>query len=250
MKVSIITATYNSEKTLAQTLESILIQDYKNIECIIVDALSVDQTKNIVESFKSKLDIKFVSEKDDGLYDAMNKGIALATGDIVGILNSDDFYSTPDSVSSIVKKFKESGAEVGWANLEYVKEDKPLTITRRWKSSDYYDGLFEKGWHPPHPTFFVLKEVYEKYGTFKNGLKIAADYELMLRLLRVKKVKSFFLDKYIVRMRGGGKSDWRNVFKVILGNYESLKSWKINNLKPPFFLFIKKPIKKVLQVFS
>ncbi len=183
MNISIITPTYNSAATIQDTIESVLSQTYRNVEYIIVDGASKDGTTDIIASYGDKV-AKFISEKDGGIYDAMNKGVLLAAGDIVGILNSDDFYAYADAIKDVVDAF-ESDADIGivYGDLLYIDAKDTTKTVRVWGSGDYKDGLFESGWHPPHPSFFVRKSIYDKYGIFNTDFKIAADYELMLRFM-------------------------------------------------------------------
>ena len=214
----------------------------------MVDGSSTDGTIDIIKKYSDRIS-KFISEKDSGLYDAMNKGIRLTTGDIVGILNADDIYCDVDVIKNVVEEFNQSGADICFGNIYYVKKDDINKITRTWQSCEYKEGLFQKGWHPPHPAFFVKKSIYDKYGVFRTDMRLAADYELMLRFLEKNKVKSVFLDKFLVKMREGGESNFKNLGKVIFGNKESLRAWKVNNLKINPLIFFLKPIRKLSQLF-
>jgi len=248
MKISIITTSLNSKETIEDTIKSVLAQTYKDIEYIVIDGGSIDGTLNIVDKYRDRIN-KVVSEKDKGLYDAMNKGIKLATGEVIGILNSDDVYTTSNVVEVVVKQMTEAGADVCWGDLVYVEKDDLSKITRYWKSSIYQNGKFQKGWHPPHPTFFVRRFLYDKYGIFRTDLLLAADYELMLRFLEKYKVSSFYISQTLVKMREGGKSNWKSISAVIKGNIESCKSWKLNGLKHNPLVFIFKPFQKIKQLF-
>jgi glycosyltransferase involved in cell wall biosynthesis len=244
MKVSIITVSYNSEKTIEDTIKSVLSQDYPNIEYVIIDGASKDSTLQIVEKYQDKI-AHVSSEKDKGIYDAMNKGIALATGDIIGILNSDDFYADSTVISSIVAQFTPTIQAV-YADLVYVDANDTNRITRLWKSGNYKQGDFKKGWMPPHPTFFVKSECYQKYGNYSLQLKSAADYELMLRLIHKEQIKINYLPKVIVKMRTGGASN-ASLKNRIRANKEDRMAWQMNGLKPGLFTFIRKPISKIIQ---
>jgi len=248
MKISIITPVFNSAGTVEGTIKSVLSQTYSNTECVIIDGGSKDGSLEIIEKYKDKIS-KIVSEKDNGLYDAMNKGVKLASGDIIGILNSDDVYYDNQVLETVAKEMQKSNADVCWGDLLYTKKDDLNKMTRVWKSSEYRRGLFKKGWHPPHPTFFVRRSVYEKYGAFRADLKLAADYELMLRFLEKEKVSSIYIPKILVKMREGGQSNWKNIFKIIKGNWESYRSWQLNGLKVSPFIFILKPLRKLKQLF-
>lgn len=244
-KISIITVTYNSAKTLEQTIHSVLLQDHPDIEYIIVDGASTDGTLEIIRKYRHKID-HFISEKDDGLYYAINKGIALATGDIIGILHADDFYIDDHVLSKVNTVFSKTGADAVYADLYYVDSNNTDKIIRKWKSGSYTDGKFLWGWMPPHPAFFVKKEVYQKYGMFNTSLRSAADYELMLRFIHKNKIKLAYLPEFIVKMRTGGQSNasMKNRAKA---NMEDRKAWELNGLKPYFFTLTLKPLRKVLQ---
>jgi glycosyltransferase involved in cell wall biosynthesis len=248
LKVSIITITYNSEATLRDTIESVVGQSYNNIEYIIVDGKSTDGTLSLIDAYKSKIS-KVVSEKDKGLYDALNKGIALATGDLIGIIHSDDFYTTNQVIENIVKTIEKNDADGAYADLYYVDKIDTNKIFRKWKSGNYKHGMFVNGWMPPHPTFFVKRSVYEKYGSFNLGLVSAADYELMLRLIHKHKIKLAYLPEFIIKMRVGGKSNV-SLKNRLRANNEDRKAWKINGLKPHFYTLYAKPLRKIIQLFK
>jgi glycosyltransferase len=247
MKVSVITVTYNSAATVEDTIKSVINQDYKNIEYIIIDAISKDNTLDIVSKYKDNIDL-LVSEKDNGIYDAIAKGILKATGDIVVALNSDDMYASVDVISKVVEVFKSTNAEAVYGDLNYVDRFDNAKIIRKWKAGPYKKGHFLKGWMPPHPTFFVKKHCYQKYGSFNLSLRSSADYELMLRFIHKHEIKVAYLPKLIVNMRVGGQSNvsFKNRFKA---NREDRKAWEINGLKPGLFTLIRKPLGKIKQYF-
>lgn len=245
MKVSIITVCYNSEKTLKDTIDSVLEQDYDDIEYIIIDGKSTDGTIGLIESYDSQID-QFISEKDKGMYDALNKGIKMANGELIGILNSDDFYIDKKVISDLVKQIKSDDADALYADLYYVDAKDSSIVKRYWKSGTYKAGKFLKGWMPPHPTFFIKKWAYEKYGGFNLSLKSAADYELMLRMIHKEKVKLSYLPRVIVKMRIGGMSN-SSIVNRLKANKEDQKAWKINELKPHPLTFLFKPMRKVFQ---
>jgi glycosyltransferase involved in cell wall biosynthesis len=244
MKISIITATYNSAATVRDTLASIAEQQYSNIEHIIVDGLSKDNTLSIVKEFSHVA--KVVSEKDNGIYDAMNKGVKLATGDIIGILNSDDFYTTPSILSKVVAAFEDPAVEAVYGDLQYVKATNVDVVTRTWRSGTYKKKYLYYGWMPPHPTFFVRRHVYDKCGLFNTTLRSAADYELMLRVLLKYNVHAKYIAEVLVKMRAGGMSN-ASVKNRLRANKEDEMAWKLNDLKPYFFTTWLKPLRKVLQ---
>lgn len=248
MKVSIITITYNSGATLRDTIDSVVNQTYPNIEYIIVDGLSKDNTMTIVDGYRDKI-AKVISEKDHGLYDALNKGIAAANGDIVGIIHSDDFYTTNTVIEKVVKLMSETNSDGLYADLYYVDKDDTNRIFRKWKSGLYKHGMFFNGWMPPHPTFFVKKEIYKKYGSFNLRLKSAADYELMLRFIHKHHIKLAYLPEFIIKMRVGGKSNM-SLKNRIRANQEDRKAWKINGLKPKVYTLYAKPLRKIIQLLK
>jgi glycosyltransferase involved in cell wall biosynthesis len=245
MKVSIITVSYNSAETIEETIQSVLSQDYTEIEYIIVDGKSTDHTTEIVSKYHDKIS-KFISEKDKGIYDALNKGIALATGDIVGLLHADDLYSNTTVISDVVKQITSSNAAAIYADLNYVDRYNTTKVIRKWRSGNYKDGMFLKGWMPPHPTFFVKKTCYDTYGMFNLKLRSSADYELMLRFIHVNKIKISYLPKMIVNMRAGGQSNV-SLLNRLKGNKEDHLAWELNGLKPGIFTLIRKPLSKLLQ---
>jgi len=245
MKISIITVVWNNKETIKDAIDSVLSQTYKNIEYIVVDGASSDGTVEIVQSYGDKINT-FVSEKDKGIYDAMNKGIKLATGDVIGILNSDDFYENNKVIEKIVDIFNNKNCDAIYGDLIYVDSKNINKIVRYWKSKLYKKGLFQKGWHPAHPTFFVKKEIYEKYGLFNLDFKIAADYEIMLRFIEKHKIKIYYVPEVLVKMRMGGESN-QSVKNIIKANIESYKAWQINNLQINPLKFLLKPLSKIFQ---
>lgn len=247
MKVSIITVTYNSEAYLEQTIRSVLSQSYEDIEYIIVDGGSTDNTKHIISLYQNKIS-RFVSEKDKGIYDALNKGLAMASGDVIGILHSDDFYAHERVIEKVVKTFKDTQADALYANLCYVDAKNTSKITRKWLSGEYKENSFLYGWMPPHPTFFVKKDVYKRIGHFDLNFKTSADYELMLRFIHKHRIKLAYLNEYIVNMRVGGQSN-ASINNRIIANLEDRKAWEVNGIKPYFFTLWLKPLRKIRQFF-
>ena len=244
MKISIITVTYNSAKTISDTLKSISSQDYTDIEHIIVDGNSQDETLQLVREFTHVS--KVISEKDDGIYHAMNKGIKMATGDVIGILNSDDVYARTDVLSKIANLFADKNIKASYGDLQYVKATDMTKVVRSWKAGKFKPSYFYFGWMPPHPTFFVRKEVYEKVGLFNTSLKSAADYELMLRILFKNQFQAAYLPEILVKMRTGGVSN-SSLVQRVLANRQDRLAWKINELKPYFFTLYLKPLRKIFQ---
>lgn len=245
MKISIITVTYNSAETVEDTIQSVVNQTYPDIEYIIVDGLSKDNTLDIVKKYGDKI-AKVISEKDKGIYDAINKGVDLATGEVVAILNSDDLYSHNRVIESIMKTFTDSGADAVYGDLVYVERNNTAKITRTWHSGRYKEGKFLKGWMPPHPSFFVKRWCYQRFGKFHTNFKTSADYELMLRFIHVNKIKLAYLPEILVRMRLGGQSNV-SLANRLEANREDRKAWEMNGLKPGRLTLIRKPLSKVLQ---
>jgi glycosyltransferase involved in cell wall biosynthesis len=248
LKISIITVVWNNKETIKDAIDSILHQTYKNIEYIIIDGASTDGTIEIVKNYGDNIS-KFVSEKDNGLYDAMNKGIRLSTGDVVGILNSDDIYNNNRVIENVMDKFINFNINSLYGDLEYVEAENTDKVVRYWKSSKFVEGSFSKGWHPPHPSFFVKKEIYDKYGIFDDNNKISADFELMLRLLERFKVSTTYLPQVIVKMREGGASN-QSIKNIIKGNLNILKAFdkndiKVNKFTYLFYRFIPKIVQKL-----
>ncbi|OCW95441.1 glycosyl transferase [Macellibacteroides sp. HH-ZS] len=250
MKISIITVSYNSAKTIRDTIESLLIQSYKNIEYIIVDGLSKDETISIIKEYEPRFNgnLRWISEKDSGLYDAMNKGFKMATGDVIGILNSDDLFSDCDAIEKIINNFNANkSTDCVYADLYYVSQNDTSNIVRYWKSGT--KSKFTKGWHPAHPTFYVKKEIYEKYGLFDLDYKLAADFELMLRLIEKEKIAMVYLPEPLVRMRLGGATS-KNITNIIKGNIECLKAFKKNDIKVSWLYPFYRLLPKVKQYFA
>lgn len=247
IKISILTVTFNSSKTISDTIESILSQDYPNIEYIIIDGESKDGTIEIVQSYGDRI-AKFISEPDHGMYDAMNKGIALATGDVIGILNSDDFYTDQNVISNVVHTFMESGSDSVFGDLVYVSSNDLSKVTRYYSSSHFHPKLFAYGWMPAHPTFFVKRWVYQQYGIFQTDYKIAADYELLTRFLAKYQVSYTYVPSVMVRMRTGGASTTNLISNWIL-NREIIRACSENGIKTNWFKVLSKYFKKVFQLF-
>lgn len=243
MKVSIVSATYNSEKSIEACLRSVREQDYPNIEHIVIDGASNDKTLQILEANKAGIG-KLISEKDDGIYDALNKGIEAATGDVIGFLHSDDLFAHKSVISHYVELFKNGFAAV-YSDLNYVSQDLGRTI-RKWRSGEYKEGMFKRGWMPPHPTFYVRKEVYAKFGKFNTDLRISADYECMLRLIHKEKINVAYLPELSILMRVGGESN-KSLDNRLLANKEDVLAWEMNGLKRPTLTRYLKPLRKIGQ---
>jgi len=248
LKISIITVVYNNKETIKDAIDSVLGQKYKNIEYIIVDGASTDGTIEVIQSYGDKVS-KFISEKDTGIYDAMNKGISLASGDIIGILNSDDFYVDEYVLEKIVKEFESKNVDSVYADLVYVNPQDLNKVVRYYNSSYFTPEKFAYGWMPAHPTFFVKKEVYEKFGVFKTDYKIAADCELLTRFLARNKITYSYIKTPIVKMRIGGASTNGIKSNYIL-NKEIIRACKENNIYTNWIMVLSKLPQKVLGLLK
>jgi len=244
MKISIITITYNSSKTLATTLESVAAQDYPNIEHIIVDGLSKDNTIEIVKQFPHVA--QWISEKDKGLYDALNKGIQMATGDVVGLIHSDDFLASNNAVSKIAKAFKENNVDSIIGDISFVNPDNLIKVIRHYSSKTWKPSKFARGYMPAHPAFYCKKELFEKYGYYKMGYKIAADYELLIRFLYTHKVSYKYIPETIVMMRTGGTSNENLKSRIVL-NQEIVRACAENGINTNMFKLSLKYSNKVFE---
>jgi len=245
MKISIITVTKNDRDNIENCIESVLSQGYKKIEYILIDGASTDGTLDIIKQKNRKI-LKWISEEDSGIYDAMNKGINIASGDIVGFLNSDDIYADTDILELVAETFQNSDIDSCYGDLVYVSKDDTNKIIRNWKSCELDYELFKSGWHPPHPTFFVKKSIYERYGVFDTKYKIGADYALMLKFLVKHKIRVKYIPEVLVKMRVGGSSN-KNLFNIIRANLECYRAWREYDLDiSPLFIF-KKPFSKLFQ---
>lgn len=244
MKFSIITVAYNSAGTIRDTLESISNQDYADIEHIIIDGRSSDNTLHIVSEFAHVTQI--LSEEDEGLYFAMNKGLQMATGEVIGILNSDDMYAHSSVISRVAALFQDKNAATVYGDLQYVDATDVNKVVRTWKSGKFKRSNFYYGWMPPHPAFFVRKKIYEKVGLFNTSLQSASDYELILRILFKYGFDAAYLPEILVKMRMGGISN-ASLRQRISANKEDKMAWQLNKLNPYFFTLYLKPLRKVFQ---
>ena len=243
MKISIITVVRNNKKTIKDAVESVLGQTHKDIEYIIIDGASTDGTVEVVKSYGNKIS-KFVSEPDNGLYDAMNKGIAFASGDVVGILNSDDFYIDNGVIERIVKEFEKSQVDSVFADLVYVRSENLDKIVRHYDSSYFTPQKFAYGWMPAHPTFFVKRWVYEKYGVFRTDLKIGADFDILARFLYTHKISYSYMKEILVKMRLGGVST--SFSSIWINNIEQLRVCRQNGIDTNIFKILSKYPSKLM----
>jgi glycosyltransferase involved in cell wall biosynthesis len=249
MKISIITVTYNSEQALASAIESVLQQTYPDIEYIIVDGNSQDGTvsiiKNYIPVFGERL--KWVSEPDKGIYDAMNKGIKMATGKIVGVLNSDDFYNHPDAIETIAQVFDDTTIDACFADVRFVKPNRLDKTVRYYSSAKFHPGRFRWGFMPAHPTFFVHRKYFEQYGYYQIDYQIAADYELLIRFLHIYKLRYKYIRKDLIKMRMGGKSTKSLKSNYIL-NKEIVRGCKENGIYTNMFILSLKYFIKIFEL--
>ncbi len=229
LKISVITVCFNSSATIRDTIESVLAQDYPSIEYIIVDGASKDRTMDIVREYGDRIDV-VISEPDKGIYDAMNKGIRAATGDVVGLLNSDDFYADESAVRQLIECMDDSGSDTVFADLVIVDAKDTDRVVRYYDSSTFHPGRLRYGWMPAHPTFMVKRELYETHGGFSLDYRIAADFEMVARLLHTAGASYVYLQSVVVKMRAGGastsglKSSW-------LLNKEIIRACSANGIK-------------------
>ena len=242
-KISIITVAYNAEKTIERCIRSVIGQDYNNLEYIIIDGASSDCTLKIANEYRERINL-IISEPDKGIYDAMNKGIALAAGDIIGMLNADDYFPGANILSQTANKFKTENAGIVYGDLDYVGP-KGNSI-RKWRSGEYNYKRFNRGWMPPHPAFYCKAALYKNFGLYRLDFGTAADYELMLRFMHLQQVKVSYLPVVMVKMQIGGASNKSigNRVKVLM--YD-LKAMQINNIRYPLITLLLKPLRKIGQ---
>ncbi len=245
MKISIVTVCLNSDETIEDTIKSVLVQSYDDIEYIIVDGGSTDGTLSIIDKYRDKIS-KCVSEPDEGLYDAMNKGTKLASGDLIAFLNSDDIYDNKDTIADMTNFIQTRKLDAGYGDIKYVSKNNPNRVVRYWKTGEYKKGSFRRGWVIPHPAFFCRREYFERYGYFESSFKIAADFELMLRFIEKNHIRIGYLPKMIATMRVGGEST--NLKGIMRGNIEIMKSFRMNNMYYSPMFFLRKPILKLRQL--
>lgn len=248
MKISVITVSFNALATLGGTLNSVASQQYKNVEHIVVDGGSTDGTVELLASGPGRLS-NWISEPDRGIYDAMNKAIAMATGEVVGTLNADDMYADDSVLVQVAEVFADPTVDACYADLVYVDQIDASKIIRYWKSRSYEDGLFERGWMPAHPTFFVRRSVYERFGGFDLSFPRQADFELTMRFLAIHKIKTVYVPEIWIRMRMGGVSN-NSVRGVIKGNLEAWRACRKNGLDVGMFFIPRKILSRIPQFFS
>jgi glycosyltransferase involved in cell wall biosynthesis len=229
MKISIITVCYNSIETIEETIKSIKSQSYQNMEFIVIDGASTDNTLEVLKNHDDFISC-CVSESDGGIYDAMNKGIALASGEVIGFLNADDFYSKNEVLKSVAQCFEDDPTlDACYSDLMYVERFDTSRTLRYWQSNGFVPGAFSRGWCPPHPTFFVRRSIYERFGGFDLSYRIAADVELMMRFLEVHKIRVKHVLDVWVKMRMGGTTN-KSLHNVWVQNREILRALKSHGL--------------------
>jgi len=245
MKISIITVVYNSVDTIMDAVHSVRSQTYSDIEYIVVDGASTDGTTGLLRGNVDLFDT-FVSESDKGLYDAINKGISLSTGDIVGLMHADDLFADNEVIADIARTIQQKKTDSIYGDLVYVRKENPDQIVRKWVAGEYKTEKFLYGWMPPHPTFYLKREKFDKIGLYDSSFKTAADYEFLLRCLYKNKITSTYLPKTLVKMRIGGKSN-ATLLNRIQANKQDFRAWRENGIKPFWFTRYMKPARKVIQ---
>lgn len=252
MKVSLITVCRNVAPVIAETLDSVLAQTHPDIELIVIDGASSDGTLEILGRYRSAsgkrgIDI-LVSEPDKGIYDAMNKGLARATGEVIGFVNAGDLLMTPETIAQVVAAFQRSHADAVYGDIIMVDEKDIHKVHRTWLSGTYHRENFRKGWMPPHVGTFIRKSVYDRFGRFNTDLRIGADYEILLRFLYKHQIPTVHLREVLVRFRLGGMSNG-NLKLIMRANREVRRSWGLNGLQAPPLLVTRKLWSKVMQFF-
>jgi glycosyltransferase involved in cell wall biosynthesis len=248
MKVSIITVALNNAEYIETCIQSVINQAYENIEHIVIDGGSTDGTIDVIKKYEDKINV-WISEPDNGIYDAMNKGINIASGEIVGILNSDDMYHHPFVINKVKTIMDNPSNDACYGDLIYVYRDNIDSVVRYWKSCQYKKSLLKKGWVLPHPTFFVRKKIYEKYDVFDLNYPLAADYELIVRFLSRFKIRTEYIPEIMIKMRTGGATN-KSLTNIIKQNLEIFKACKKNNLEIFYPLFLtNKFINRVQQFY-
>ena len=247
MKISLITVTYNCEDTLSDTFDSVRSQKCEQLEYIVIDGGSSDSTVDIIKQNEDIISF-WESEADEGIYDAMNKGLRRATGDVIGFLHSDDMFFSGNTLKSIIEVAEDKRPDVIYGNLEYVNAKSTDKVVRRWNSRDFKESLLKQGWMPPHPTLYIRKQVVEETGFFDTSFRIAADYDYILRLFSRKGLKTHYMPKVIVKMRLGGESN-KSISNIIRKSKEDIRALRKNKVGGLFTL-IGKNLSKIPQFFK
>ena len=246
MRVSIITVVLNGVETIEHTIKSVLNQEYRDIEYIVIDGGSTDGTREILAKYQGKIS-RCTSEPDSGIYEAMNKGIKSSTGEAIAILNSDDIYADRTIVGQMVEFIQKNSLDAAYGDLIYVDRNDISRIRRYWRPGPYVNHAFRYGWVIPHPTFFCRREIFDRFGYFNEQLRIAADFDLMLRFIEKHRIEIGYLPKLVTQMRTAGKANvWRGILR---GNWEIIKSFHRNGVPLSPWFFARKPIVKISQLF-
>ncbi len=246
LKISLITVCYNAKNTIEHCIQSVAAQSYKNLEYIIIDGGSTDGTVEIINQYREHVNV-FLSEPDQGIYDAMNKGIKLAGGDIIGMLNADDSFADNGVLTAVAEAFQQPDALITYGDLNYVNA--AGAIIRKWRSGVYKTGLFNRGWMPPHPTFYCKRELFSRFGYYSLEYGTAADYELMLRFIHLNGTYAYYIKKVLINMKVGGISN-KNFNARVKGLFFDLKAMNKNGVIIPIITLIFKPLRKIHQYFS
>lgn len=249
MKITLITSTFNSASTVEDTFRSVLCQTFQNIEYLVIDGGSTDGTLDIIRAYEAKFDgrMKWKSEKDNGVYDAMNKGIRMATGDVIGFLNSDDFFTTDDCLSTVAEAFSKYDIDATYGNVHYVNPDDLSLMVRYYSSKRFRPSLMRLGFMPAHPSFYCKRSIYEKYGVFDTSYKIASDFELLLRFIYVNHIRTRYIAKDFVTMRMGGlsTSGFRSHQQIMKDHRQALKA---NHVYSNFVILCMRYVYKMYEV--
>ena len=248
VKISIITVSLDSAATIEETILSIHGQAHTEREHIVVDGVSRDGTQDVVEKHREKIAV-FISEADTGIFEAMNKGLALATGDVIGFLNADDVYANDQVLAHVAEAFRDPLLEAVYADLVYVDKRDPAVVVRYWRSGEFRPGSFARGWMPAHPTFYVRRQVYERFGGFNPAYRLQGDFDLTMRFMEVHRIRTRHVAEIWVRMRTGGASNrsWRGVLR---GNVEAYRAARASGLEVTPFFVLRKILSRIPQFFA
>ena len=237
MKISIITSVFNNKNEIAETIESVISQTHSNIEYIIIDGGSTDGTLEIINAYKNRIGL-VISEPDKGIYDGLNKGLALATGEVIGFLHSDDLYEDNYVIEKVAMAFQDNKVDSVYGDLVYVSKNDVSKVIRYWKSGFFTPKKLRCGWMPPHPTLFIKRRIYEQYGVFNTNFKIAADYDVILRFLGKYTISTHYIDNVLIKMRVGGASN-KSLKNIFLKSKEDLVAMQNNGVGNIYSLLIK-----------
>ncbi len=245
IKLSVVTAVYNREATLGCAIDSVAGQTYHNLEYIVIDGMSNDQTPCIIQKYQHNITTA-IREPDSGLYDALNKGIQHATGHVVGFLHADDMFYAPTVLASVARALQDPAVDAVYGDLVYVSAQDPQRIIRYWKAGKYDRARFRTGWMPPHPAVYIKTDVYRRLGGYRTDWGSAADYECMLRLMYKQQINVRYVPEIFTRMRVGGSSN-ASLTNRLKANHSDRQAWIANGLQPPAALRLTKPLRKLMQ---